>query len=37
MGWVLLRAYGVSADGKTVVGEGTNPMGMNEGFIARLP
>jgi uncharacterized membrane protein len=37
MGWTLTVAYGVSGDGKVIVGEGTNPMGMTEGFIARLP
>jgi uncharacterized membrane protein len=37
MGWQLEVAYGVSADGTTIVGEGTDPMLRRQGFIARIP
>jgi hypothetical protein len=33
----LTIAYGVSADGKTVVGEGVDTGGAQIGYIARLP
>jgi uncharacterized membrane protein len=36
-GWTLTEATGVSADGKTIVGNGTNPRGESEGWVARLP
>ena len=36
-GWVLLVAYGISADGRVVVGSATDPGGIAQGFIARLP
>ena len=36
-GWTLLVAYGISADGKVVVGSATDPGGIAQGFIARLP
>jgi hypothetical protein len=36
-GWVLQKAYGLSADGKVVVGAATDPQGVPQGFIARLP
>jgi len=36
-GWTLARAYGISADGSTVVGLGTNPSGNAEGFVATVP
>jgi probable HAF family extracellular repeat protein len=36
-GWHLSQATGVSADGLTIVGTGTNPQGLNEAWIARLP
>jgi hypothetical protein len=36
-GWQLRTAYGVSADGKVIVGAGIDPMGLPQGFIARLP
>ena len=35
-GWSLQYAEGVSADGSTVVGYGTNPMGEWEGWIATI-
>ena len=37
MGFTLTVAYGVSADGKVVVGQGFDPAGTPVGFIARLP
>lgn len=37
LGWQLTRAYGVSADGKVIVGEGQDPGGARGGFILRLP
>jgi probable HAF family extracellular repeat protein len=36
-GWILDEAHGVSADGRTIVGWGTNPLGDTEGWIATLP
>ncbi|HOW71158.1 MAG TPA: PEP-CTERM sorting domain-containing protein [Phycisphaerae bacterium] len=36
-GWALGRATGVSADGLTIVGQGANPQGQIEGWIAHLP
>jgi probable HAF family extracellular repeat protein len=36
-GWTLLEASGVSDDGMTIVGIGTNPSGDQEGWIARIP
>jgi len=36
-GWTLERATGVSADGRTFVGYGTNPDGLTEGWIAVIP
>jgi probable HAF family extracellular repeat protein len=35
-GWTLTHATGVSGDGRTIVGTGTNPYGDIEGWIARL-
>lgn len=35
-GWQLSEARGISADGNTIVGFGTNPAGQNEGWIANL-
>ncbi|MBX9792231.1 MAG: hypothetical protein K2Y37_25185 [Pirellulales bacterium] len=36
-GWNLLNATGVSADGRTIVGYGTNPDGNTEAWIATVP
>jgi len=36
-GWTLRTAFGVSADGRTIVGEGLNPAGLPEGFYAVVP
>jgi probable HAF family extracellular repeat protein len=36
-GWTLTAAKGISADGFTIVGEGTNPDGFNEAWIATIP
>lgn len=35
-GWTLQRANGISADGKVIVGYGTNPTGKTEGWVAKL-
>jgi probable HAF family extracellular repeat protein len=35
-GWILTEAYGVSADGLTVVGNGINPDGQKEAWIATI-
>jgi len=35
-GWVLDDATGVSDDGLTIVGSGTNPLGSLEGWVAKL-
>jgi len=37
MGWRLQEAWGVSDDGLTIVGEGRNPLGRSEGWIAQIP
>jgi probable HAF family extracellular repeat protein len=34
--WSFRSATGVSADGRTIVGNGINPQGMGEAFLARL-
>jgi probable HAF family extracellular repeat protein len=36
-GWTLQHAFDVSADGRTIVGIGTNPDGDTEGWIAVIP
>ena len=36
-GWTLLNAEGISADGLTIVGNGLNPAGQSEAWIAVLP
>ena len=36
-GWRLDEARGVSADGYTIVGNGLNPQGNNEAWVAHLP
>ena len=35
-GWVLTEATGISADGRIVVGNGTDPTGHTQGWVARL-
>ena len=35
--WTLTEATGISADGRVVVGNGTNAAGRPEGWVARLP
>lgn len=36
-GWVLIKAEGISDDGRVIVGTGINPIGLDEAFIAILP
>ena len=36
-GWNLDLASGISADGLTIVGTGTNPLGFGEAWIATIP
>ena len=36
-GWTLLDAFGISADGTTIVGAGINPDGFVEAYIAIIP
>ncbi len=35
-GWTLNQALGVSADGRSIAGWGTNPLGQEEAFIAHI-
>ena len=36
-GWQLFEATAVSADGTVIVGDGVDPLGQVQGWIARLP
>jgi probable HAF family extracellular repeat protein len=36
-GWILSGAQGISADGLTIVGEGIDPLGREQGWIAFVP
>jgi hypothetical protein len=36
-GWTLQQALGISADGNTIVGDGIDPNGLTEGWIATIP
>lgn len=36
-GWTLTEATGVSGDGRTIVGNGVNPDGNQQGWVATLP
>lgn len=36
-GWRLTRASAISVDGLTIVGEGTNPLGQTEAWVATIP
>jgi len=36
-GWQLRSANRVSADGTVIVGDGVDPLGLRQGWIARLP
>jgi len=36
-GWTLTEADGISADGRTIVGQGTDPAGFSVGWIAVIP
>jgi uncharacterized membrane protein len=36
-GWTLYEAYGITPDGKTIVGAGINPAGNYEAYIAHIP
>ena len=35
--WNLGAAVDIADDGRTIAGAGTNPQGIGEGFVARLP
>ena len=36
-GWSLTRAYGISSDGRSIVGMGINPSGNSEAWLATIP
>jgi uncharacterized membrane protein len=36
-GWTMSEAYGVSADGRTIVGVGTDPAGRADSWVVHLP
>ena len=36
-GWLLTHPLGISDDGRTIVGYGTNPAGQTEGWVATIP
>jgi probable HAF family extracellular repeat protein len=36
-GWILFEARAISADGRTIAGQGLNPSSVLEGFLIRLP
>lgn len=36
-GWTLARATDISADGRTIVGNGINPLGFQEAWLVQLP
>jgi uncharacterized membrane protein len=36
-GWIVRRAFAVSNDGTTIVGEGTDPSGRTQAWIAHIP
>jgi probable HAF family extracellular repeat protein len=36
-GWTLTSAEGISADGRTIVGTGVNPVGNQEAWVATIP
>ena len=36
-GWQLQMSTGISADGRTIAGQGINPSGLNESWIATIP
>jgi hypothetical protein len=36
-GWTLTRATDISADGRTIVGNGINPFGLQEAWMLQLP
>jgi uncharacterized membrane protein len=35
-GWMLSEATGISSDGRTIIGIGTNPLGQTEGWVAMI-
>jgi probable HAF family extracellular repeat protein len=36
-GWTLTSVFAISDDGRTIIGNGTNPAGKTEGWIATVP